>query len=326
MTPSSLLPLLTGPFNFLRRDAEELGGLLPDLQRALPTPQPVFLEDEAATPLRGFPVLLSEGMVELAAALRHYVHCEEAVQLAIQRRDTYDRKVYTTAWERYRVLLSRAVENATISNYGRLYPAVFWLHHSTDVARLLKETPKRLLREDLEIGRRLGDTLKYRVFDRFLDRVTTSAYDLVQKVAGATEEIEEELFPRLLTRMRDNVLVFTEDHISPDLAELGSYFNGYLKLDGRELRRRLAELIRWHAEQLSSDRELQSIVANLFRADPRRDARDLLNRPGYVTFLPTRPAYDPAHLLPPLQLHVWQSLLLKLKEFELFHALRCSLL
>jgi hypothetical protein len=326
MNPSSLLPLLTGPFNFLRRDPEEVARLMPDLQRALPAPQPVFLEDEAATPLRGFPVLLSEGMLELAAALRHYVHCEEAVQLAIQRRDTYDRKLYNTAWEGYRALLSRAVENATISNYGRLYPAVFWLHHSSDVARLLKETPKRLLREDLEIGRRLGDTLKYRVFDRFLDRVLASAYDLVQKVAGATEEVEEELFPRLLTRMRDNVLVFTEDHIGPDLAELGSYFNGYLKIDGREIRRRLAEVIRWHAEQLSSDRELQSIAANLFHADPRRDARDLLNRPGYLSFLATRPAYDPVHLLPPVQVQVWENLLLKLKEFELFHALRRSLL
>jgi hypothetical protein len=326
MNPSSLLQLLPGPFNFLRRDPEEIGRLMPDLQRALPTPQPVFLEDEGATPMHGFPVLLSEGMLALAAALRHYVHCEEGVQLAIQRRDTFDRKLYNTAWERYRALLARAVENATISNYGRLYPAVFWLHHSTDVSRLLKETPKRILREDLEIGRRLGDAIKYRVLDRFLDRALASAYDLVQKVAGATEEIEEELFPRLLTRMRDNVLVFTEDHISPDLAELGSYFNGYLKIDGREIRQRLAELVRWHAEQLSSDHELRAITANLFHADPRTDSRDLLQRPGYLSFLVTRSAYDPARLLPPILVQVWESLLLKLKEFELFHALRRSLL
>jgi hypothetical protein len=326
MNPSSLLELLPGPFNFLRRDPEEIGRLMPDLQRALPTPQPIFLEDEGATPMHGFPVLLSEGMLALAAALRQYIHCEEGVQLAIQRRDTYDRKLYNTAWERYRALLARAVENATISDYGRLYPAVFWLHHSTDVSRLLKETPKRILREDLEIGRRLGDAIKYRVLDRFLDRALASAYDLVQKVAGATEEVEEELFPRLLTRMRDNVLVFTEDHISPDLAELGGYFNGYLKIDGREIRQRLAELVRWHAEQLSFDHELRAIATNLYHADPRTDGRDLLHRPGYLSFLVTRSAYDPANLLPPMQVQVWESLLLKLKEFELFHALRRSLL
>src|ERR1700753_1569045 len=242
MNPSSLLPLLPGPFNFLRRDAEELRRLMPELQRALPPPQPIFLEDEVATPLHGIPVRLSEGMLALSAALRQYIHHEEALQLTIQRRDTYDRKLYNTAWERYRALLSRAVDTPTTRNCARLYPAVFWLHHSTDVARLLKETPKRMLREDLEIGRRLGDTLKYRVFDRYLDRVLACTYARVQKIAGATEEVEAELFPRLLTRMRDNVLIFTEDHISPDLAELGSYFAGYLKIDGREIRQRLDEL------------------------------------------------------------------------------------
>jgi hypothetical protein len=326
MNSSSLLPLLPGPFNFLRRDPEEVGRLLPDLQRALPTPQPVFLEDESATPLRGFPVLLSEAMQALATSLRQYIHCEETVQLAIQRRDTYDRKPYNTAWERYRSLLLRAVENATISNYGRLFPAVFWLHHSTDVARALKETPKRILREDLEIGRRLGDAMKYRVFDRFLDRVLAATYDLVQKVADATEEAEEELFPRLLTRMRDNVLIFTEDHISPDLAELGSYFAGYLKIDGREIRQRLEDLQRWHAEQLANDHELRAVTSSLYHADPQTDGRDLLNRPGYLSFLVTRPSYNPVRLLPPILVQVWENLLIKLKEFELFHALRRSLL
>jgi hypothetical protein len=326
MNPSSLLPLLPGPFNFLRRDPEEIGRLMPDLQRLLPVPQPVFLEDDGATPLRGFPVLLSHGMLALAAALRHYVHCEEGVQLAIQRRETYDRKIYNAAWDRYHTLLARAVENATISNYGRLYPAVFWLHHSTDVARLLKETPKRILREDLEVGRRLGDVIKYRVCDRFLDRVLGSTYDLVQNLAGATEEAEEELFPRLLTRMRDNVLVFTEDHIGPDLAELGSYFNGYLKIDGRELRQRLDELRLWHAEQLAADPELRAIAVNLLAAGEGLDAGDLVRRPGYLSFLATRPAYSPLRLLPPVLVQVWESLLLKLKEFELFHAFRRSLL
>ncbi len=326
MNPPSLLALLPGPFNFLRRDPEEVQRVLPDLRRALPTPQPVFLEDEGATPLHGYALLLSEGMTALGAALRQYIACEEAVQLAIQRRDTYDRKPYNAAWERYRTLLTRAVENATISNYGRLYPAIFWLHHSSDVARLLKETPKRILREDLEIGRRMGDAIKYRVFERLLDRVLACTYDLVQKVSGATEEAEEELFPRLLTRMRDNVLIFTEEYVGPDLAELGSYFSGYLKLDGREIRQRLADLARWNAEQLATDPELRNVVTHVYRADPRGDGSNLLNFPGYTSFLASRPSYNPVRLLPPVMVQVWESLLLKLKEFELLHALRRSLL
>lgn len=322
MNPTSLLQWLQGPFNFLRPDPEEIRHVMPDLQKTLPLPRPVFLEDESATPMQGFPILLSEGMESLRAALRQYVEAEEAVQVAVFRRETLDRRAHAQAWDKYLALLSRAVENSTLSSYGRQYPAVFWLHHSLDLARLLKETPKRILRQDTEIGRRHGDEIKYRVLDRLLDRVLSTTYDLVQKVAGATDEAEEELFPRLLTRMRDNVLLFTEDHISPDLSELTSYFNGSLRIDGRDLRRRLDELVRWHTEQLATDRELQSVVHHVLRADPRHGSRDLLIRPGYTAYLSTLKSYNPVRLLPPVLVQVWESLLLKLKEFELVHSLR----
>jgi len=314
--------MLPGPFNFLRPEPDEVRRLIPDLQRLLPQPRPIFLEDENATPLQGFPISLSRGMLELRAALREYVLAEEAVQVAGLRREGHDVRAHTLAWERYVALLSRALENATISSYGRQYPAVFWLFHSLDVARLLKEVPKRMLRRDTELGRRHGDAVKYRIFDRFLDRVLATSYDLVQRLAGTTEEAEEELFPRVLSRMRDNVLLFTEDYISRDLSELGSYFNGSLGIDGRDLRKRLDDLARWHFEQLAADPGLRAVVTHLLRADPRGDSRDLLCRPGYVPYLATLKSYDPARLLPPAVLQVWEGLLLKLKEFELLHGLR----
>jgi hypothetical protein len=326
MSSTPLLQVLQGPFNFLRADMEEVRRLVPELERALPTPRPIFLEDEGATPIPGFAILLSPGMDSLRQSLAQYLFAEETAQLAAIRRDTWDRKAHAQAWERYSGLLAKAVENSTISSYGRQYPAVFWLHHSLEVARLLKETPRRIVRFDSEIGRRQGDAIKYRILDRYLDRVLSTTYDLVQKVAGATEEVEEELFPRLLTRMRDNVLVFSEDYIGRDLAELGSYFNGSLAIDGRDFRQRLEELARWHAAQLGSDRELQSVVTHLLRSGPGTDPRDLLIRPGYVSYLATLKAYNPARLLTPPLVPVWESLLIKLKEFELFHSFRRTMM
>ncbi|HEX6903977.1 MAG TPA: hypothetical protein VF789_29975 [Thermoanaerobaculia bacterium] len=322
MNPTSFLQMLQGPFNFLRPDPEEVRRLMPDLQRVLPMPRPIFLEDESATPLQGFPLLLSPGTLELRAALQDFVEAEEAVQVAGLRREAADPKLHTQAWERYVASLTRAVENATISSYGRQYPAVFWLQHSLDLARLFKDVPRRILRRDSELGRRHGDAIKYRILDRYLDRVLSTTYDLVQRVAGATEEVEEELFPRLLTRMRDNVLLFTEDYIGRDLAELSSYFTGSLRIDGRDLRKRLDELGRWHAAQLAGDAELRAAVTHLLKQDPRNDGRDLLTRPGYVAYLATLKGYDASRLLTPSLIQVWESLLLKLKEFELIHALR----
>jgi hypothetical protein len=326
-TTTSLLQILPGPFNFLRPDAEEVRRLLPDYAKTLPLPRQIFFDDETATPARGFPLLQSPRMEDLKNALRTYLAAEEGVQLAILSREVYDRKQYAAAWERYRALFTRASENAVTSSYGRQYPAIFWLAHSLDVARFLKETPKRVLRLSLEMGRRHGEPIRYRVLERYLDRVLAITYDLVQRLAGATEEVEEDLFPRLLTRMRDNVLIFTEDHISRDLSELAGYFNGYLRIDGRDLRLRLEELARWHAEQLETDRDLVAAVVHLLEGDPKSGGgRDLLNRMGYLSFLATRRAYDPARLLPPDLVQVWESLLLKLKEYELFHALRRALL
>lgn len=325
MTSMPLLQLLQGPFNFLRPDMEEVRRLVPELERALPMPRPIYLEDEGATPIRGFPILQSPGLDALRKGLAQFILAEENAQLATVRRDTFDRKAYAMAWDRYCGLLSKAVENATISSYGRHYPAVFWLQHSLEIARLLKDTPRRIMRLDTEVGRRQGDAIKYRILDRYLDRVLSATYEIVQKVAGATEEVEEELFPRLLTRMRDNVLVFTEDYIGRDLGELGSYFNGSLRIDARDFRQRLDDLGRWHAGQIETDRDLRSAVTNLLRFDTRCDPRDLLVRPGYVAYLSTLKSYNPGKLLPPPLVQVWESLLVKLKEFELFHSFRKSL-
>ncbi len=322
MTPTSFLQMLQGPFNFLRPDPEEVRRLMPDLQRVLPMPRPIFLEDESATPLQGFPLLLSPGTLELRASLQDFIEAEEAVQVAGLRREAADPKVHAQAWERYVASLTRAVENATISSYGRQYPAVFWLQHSLDLARLFKDVPRRILRRDSELGRRHGDAIKYRMLDRYLDRVLSTTYDLVQRVAGATEEVEEELFPRLLNRMRDNVLLLTEDYIGRDLAELSSYFTGSLGIDGRDLRKRLEELGRWHAAQLANDADLRSAVTHLLKQDPRNDGHGLLVRPGYVAYLATLRGYDASRLLTPSLIQVWESLLVKLKEFELIHALR----
>lgn len=333
-TPSPYL--LQGPFNFLRPEPEEIRAIAPDIDRWLPRPGVTFLEDEAASPVRGFPILLSPRYHALCAALERFIIAEEEVQTAVLLRRPTERHLYQAAWERYRVLLTRAVDNVTISSYGRNFPAVFWLQHSLELCRLLKETPRRVLRLDLATGREHGDTIKFRVLERYLDRVLADTYDLVSRLADDTDEVEEELFPRLLSRMRDNVLVFTEDHVSHSLAELSSYFNGYLHIDGRDLLRRLRGFTEWQAQLLQTDPVLRAVVRHLLAPlpaanpaaapDPATRGRELLNRPGWVRYLAIRPDYPEEDLLPPHLVRVWEGLVLKLKEFELFQGLRRYLL
>ncbi len=321
MNDAAILLHLQGPFNFFHPEPEEIRRLSAEGRFVLPPPQPIYLEDETSTPLQGYPVLVTERLQALRQSIIQYILHEESFQVGIFRRRPTDRKAYAQAWETYLAHLARAVENVTISSYGRQFPELFWLHHSLDLAALLKETPRRVTRSDAEIGRRHGDDIKYRVFDRYVDRIQSATYDLVQRLASDTDEIEEELFPRLLTRMIDNVLIFTEDHIGSNLAELNSYFAGYLHIDGRDLRRRLEALDVWHRERLVSDPDLALAARHLLGGDPDRP-RDLLTRPGYARYLASRPGYDAATLPSREQIEVWERLLLKLKEFELLHGLR----
>ena len=215
--------------------------------------------------------------------------------MAMLKRQSFDRRLYAAQWERYRELARRAIENVTLSSYGRQHPAIFWLHHSLDVCRLLRETPKRILRLDVEVGRREGDAIKYLVLEKYMDRAFSVTYDQVHRLAGDTEEAEDELFPPLLTRMRDNVLIFSETHVSGSLGELSSYFNGYLRIDGRDLVQRLAAargVARGPAARPTATcaTRWRSCSAPIRRAT----AAQLLKRSGYLRFLATRRAYDPA--------------------------------
>lgn len=312
---------LRGPFNFLRPEPEEVLTLLPDADRIFPAPQQIFLEDESATPLVGFPVL-TDHVGDLREALAHYLDQEVRLHVAEARRRPHDAREHRAAWEAYSGALRRMTENTATSSYGRDFPSIFWLFHSFAVARLMKELPRRALEVDLQLGRERGDELKYRIFHRYFDRILQLTYDEVQSVARETDEPEEHLFPALLRTMGDNVLILTEDHVGRDLAELGSYLNGCLGLDPRDFRQRLAELRSWNAAQLESDQRLRTAAATLL-GWRRSDGPDrLLRRPGWARLLSREPGYAPARLLPPELVDVWEKLLLHLKEFELILGLR----
>ena len=313
---ASLARALRGPLSFLRDDPDEIHRLMPELMQLLPLPQKIYLVDEGATPLLGYPVLNSAGMKGLREALASYVRAEEEAQVAPLLRQAVDAPGLQSAWERYRALLARATENVTTSSYGRHFPDLFWLLHSLDVAKLLKETPRRITRLNLNLGKEQGGALKYKVFYRYLDRVLSLTYDLAHRLAGDTEELEEEIFPPLLSRMRDNLFVFTEDHVSPDLEELAttcrvtSRWTAPTFAPLRQARRVAAD------EQLAATPNCAPWLPSL-RTGPPTPARCCARRPPYLACCPatTRRA-SPA--VPQL----WEALLRRLKEFEVFSGLR----
>jgi len=322
LTLQVLAKTLRGPLSFLRADASDLYDIVPDLARSLPRPQQIFMAEESSSPLVGFPILVSEGMTALREALIEALKVEERTQVMMLRRESHDPSHYREVWDQYLGLLERITENVTTSSYGRNFPNIFWLQHSLDVARVLKETPRRVMRLDSTIGREHGGAIKYGVLYKYLDRVLKLTYDLVSRLAADTEEAEGELFPALLTKMRDNVLVFTEDYISTDLGELVTYLDANVRIDSRDFRYRLAKISEWHSRLVKQGDSIIGTVKNLLGADPTTDPRVLFKYRGYVSYLASRPDYDPQRYFDPTLTKVWERLLVKLKEFELLHGMR----
>ena len=143
-------------------------------------------------------------------------------------RESFDSRAFAAKWEHYRGLLSKVLENAIASSFGNHYPDIFWLHHSLFVARYVKGIPKRILHRDTNLGRERGDELKYRIYQKWIDRVVNLTYDIAHRLAAELQDDEDSLYPPCLSLMRDNVLILTEDFISPDLSDLQSYFQGCL--------------------------------------------------------------------------------------------------
>jgi hypothetical protein len=322
MSTSVIEHLSKGRFSFLRPDPAEIRSIVPRADQLLPHPQLIFQQDEGAEPLVGFPVLLGPKLAALEEALAGYLQAEEEAQFAYLGRESFDPKAFTKRWERYRRRLVRVLENVTFASHGGDFPTVFWLHHSQAVTRYVQEIPRRLRRLDLARGRDHGDAIKYKVFEKWADRVVDLNLEVARRLAAETSGEEEELFPELLTRMRDNLLIFTEDYVSPDLTELASYFQGRLGLDGRDLRRRLTSIEEWYRKNAAGDRVLRGGLIDLLGGDPDDDSRGILSYPGHLRFLSHHLTYSPEHFLSPEQIEIWEELLGKLREFEILRALR----
>ena len=322
MAISVIEHLTRGTYSFLRGDATEIRSVIPRSHEILPRPQTIFLEKEHEAPLIGFPILRSQKLRALNRALEAFMEAERDAQFGVYLRRGFDSRAYAEKWERYRARLAQVMENVTVARHGGNFAAIFWLHHSVAVARSLQAIPKHLLRQDLNLGREHGDEVKYKVYFKWIDKVVDAAYETAHHLAPELEEDEDSLFPPLLALMRDNVLIFTEDYIGPDLSQLTSYFNGCLKIDGRDLRQRLAALERWHERSYASDRVLRAAVSQLLGEEPRAETRDLLNRAGYTSFLASHVTYRSSQLLSSDTIQVWESLLQKIKEFEILNAMR----
>ena len=309
-------------FVFLHPNQGELQRALSDSGIRLPPPQPIFLEGERASALRGYLMVESPELRRLEELLVQALEAASRRLVRQRRGESAPDDAADLAWRAYLGLLEQAAENVTASDYGRRYPAVFWLYHSSVVARWLAQAPSWVAALDREVGAAGAAEIKYAVFEEYV-RAADRSLRMVARRIAAEGEPGDDLYPPLFSRMRDNVLILSEVAIDKDLEALEAYFEGFLREDGRDFRRRFRRLRLWHAAALEQDaglRQLGRLLGELLRG---QGSDLLLATPGYVSYLAaTIPSYDQELLLLPRQVEIWEDLLAKLRSFELLRSLR----
>ncbi|MGN6186925.1 MAG: hypothetical protein ACTHQM_25090 [Thermoanaerobaculia bacterium] len=270
----------------LSTDVERtLRELFAEPERLLPQPYKIFPADEAQPPILGFPVLDSPVLKDLDAKLDRWLTEETAWQInrALQKDKAQ------AAFATYVGTLIKIVENALVSNLLSDYHAIFWLAHSLDVAKQFSALPRRISARDTQTGRALGDTLKYRIFARWVAETREQMNQLVTRV-GTMLEGEELRGMQFFRMLQDDVLIFTEEFIGPDLRELRSFIVGYLRRDFATFRDCFERLRNAANETLQRERTFRAVLP-LFGATPENGVTlALLLDPKFQNFLFEHPA------------------------------------
>lgn len=290
--------------------------LFPRADELLPQPFKIFPADETQPPQLGFPVGESAALKDIDAKLDRWLAEEVLWQL---RRDSNVKEKSQAALGAYLGQLMKLAENAMLANLLSDYHAVFWLAHSFDLSRHFAALPRRISAIDTAAGRTQGDSLKYRIFAKWVGE-TRDQMSLLSTRAGTVLDGEEQRALQFFRLLQDDVLILTEEFIGPDLRELRSFVTGYLRRDFQAFRDAFERLRATANDLAQRDRTFRAAVA-LFGANPEQGATlAMLLDPRFQSFLFDMPAMQNA--LNREDREQFQIIARRLREFAVLNQLR----
>lgn len=266
-----------------------LQDLFPRPDWILPAPYKIFFAEEARLPILGFPVADSHALRDLDARLDRWL--EEEVLWNLRRDQNKERLVQAS--NAYFSQASKLAENALLSSLLADYHAVFWLAHSVDLCRHFSSISKRISALDPAAARAQSDTFRYRIFSNWAAEMRDQMMSMKARVAPVLEG-DEERGLQFFRVMQENVLIFTEEFVGPDLRELRSFLTGYLHRDFATFQRICDRLRAIISDLLLRDRLFQAGVALFGIAAEQGVPPALLFDSKFTKFLFAHPAVEAA--------------------------------
>ncbi len=317
---TALVPfLLQRPEAFAFLHPADLGRTLEDLFESpdllLPKPYKIFFADEARPAILGFPVSDAAVMRELEARLERWVGDEIAWNLD----RGYQREKVQATFTSYIQHTIKLAENAMLSNLLADYHAVFWLAHSLQLSRHFSMIPRKVTALDPQLGRTHGDAIKYRIYAKWSSEMREQMAELARRTSAILDG-EEERSLHFFRLLQENLLILTEEFISPDLRELRSFVVGYLHRDFQAFREATERLFSLVSDLQKRDAIFRSALV-LFGANPtERVPLGLILDKRFQTFLFGHPSVEPVFNRD--EREQLQSIARRVCEFAVLHQLR----
>ena len=300
--------------------AQTLEDLFPRSESLLPQPYNIFPADETQPAVLGFPLTETPVIKELDAKLDRWLTDEVAWQVT-RKPDAKEKAQLSLTGYLTQVL--KVSENAMMSNLLNDYHAVFWLAHSFDLARNFASIPRRVSAIDAQAGRTQGDAMKYRIYAKW----TLETRELMTQLAAKAASIldgEEQRALAFFRLLQDDVLILTEEFIGPDLREVRSFINGYLRRDFQAFRDAFEKLRSAATELLQRDRSFAAALPFLGGTNDQGITVALLLDPLFQSFLFDHPSVQNA--INREDREQFQLITRRVREFAVLNQLRRAII
>ena len=292
-----------------------LDDLFPRHEFLLPRPYKIFFADELQQPILGFPLSESTALHELDVKLDRWIG--EEISWNLDR--NYPREKVQQAFTAYLTHLVRLTENALLSNLLADYHAIFWLVHSGHLSKHFTVIPRRIGSIDVHVGRLQGDEIKYRIFAKWSNEVKDQMARLASRVASILDG-EEERGMQFFRLLQENLLILTEEFISPDLRELKSFVSGYLHVDFQNFREVFQRLQTLCSEMTRRDPTFRSALSAFRPSLVQGLSLSSLLDQKFQEFLFSHPVVEPSFSRD--EREQLRSVSRRLCEYTIFHQLR----
>jgi len=317
------IPPLERALRFVDRPLQELHDLFHDPDDHIAVPVEVYRQGPSQESVPAYPILDGPWSVALVRAVRHYVREEAQAAVLAHRGEKADRRQVAQRRDALARELDRCLDSCTCSSQGRFYSSIFWLYLSLHTARELCRVPRMVHELDRGLGQEGGDRIKYQVFGRLSALLAEGNMQVNQRIVGELGRAQGEFLSRLVLDMRDNVLIFTEEYIDPDLNQLSSYLAGALGLKAGPFLERLRRTRDFAFHLAGKDGVIQQAIYSFYRHSPEEMDRNKLFFDDRLAELVFRhPKYSRRRYLDREGQKVFRELSARLRAFELLHLLR----